>query len=189
MKDAVDKALIALQNGDTNELATIYDLTNKGVFTFILPIVKDYALAEDVLEQTYISVYEKINLYQSKSSGRNWILTIARNIAINEFNKNKRQIAFDYDEEKVVPEGLYSLDQSLDTPLIKLANEILDEIEFKIVIMYAIGEFKHREIADILHLPLGTVTWKYKNALSKLKEEYQRREANEKKRYQELHQN
>ena len=55
--------------------------------------------------------------------------------------------------------------------------------------MYAIGEFKHREIADILHLPLGTVTWKYKNALSKLKEEYQRREANEKKRYQELHQN
>lgn len=182
MKTTLEKALLKLQGGDTNALADIYDATNRGVFTFILPIVKDYALAEDVMEQTYIAVYEKIHLYKPKSNGRNWILTIAKNLAINEFNKNKKIVAYDYDEEKVIPEGLYSLDESLDTPTIKLANEILSEEEFKILIMYTIGEYKHREIADLLHLPLGTVTWKYKTALEKLRDEINKRQANEAKR-------
>ena len=64
MKQPLEKALLKLQEGDTNALATIYDLTSKGVFTFILPIVKDYAVAEDIMEQTYITIYEKINLYK-----------------------------------------------------------------------------------------------------------------------------
>ncbi len=185
MKISVEKALLKLQDGDTNALADIYDATSRGVFTFILPIVKDYALAEDVMEQTYIAIYEKINLYKPKSNGRNWILTIAKNLAINEFNKNKKYVDYDYNEEKVIPEGLYSLDDSLDTPTIKLANEILSEEEFNILIMYTIGEYKHREIAELLHLPLGTVTWKYKNALQKLRDELNKRETNEAKRLRE----
>ncbi len=68
MKTTLEKALLKLQGGDTNALADIYDVTNRGVFTFILPIVKDYALAEDVMEQTYIAVYEKIHLYKPKSN-------------------------------------------------------------------------------------------------------------------------
>lgn len=182
MKQPLEKALLKLQEGDTNALATIYDLTNKGVFTFILPIVKDYAVAEDVMEQTYITVYEKISLYKEKTNGRNWILTIAKNLAINEFNKSKKIVDYDYNEEGLMPEGLYNLDENLETPTIKLANEILDETEFKILIMYAVGEYKHREIADMLHLPLGTVTWKYKHALEKIRNELQRREENEAKR-------
>lgn len=182
MKQPLEKALLKLQEGDTNALATIYDLTNKGVFTFILPIVKDYAIAEDVMEQTYITVYEKIGLYKEKTNGRNWILTIAKNLAINEFNKSKKIVDYDYNEEGLMPEGLYNLDENLETPTIKLANEILDETEFKILIMYAVGDYKHREIAEMLHLPLGTVTWKYKHALEKIRTELQRREENEAKR-------
>ncbi len=182
MKQPLEKALLKLQEGDTNALASIYDLTSKGVFTFILPIVKDYAVAEDIMEQTYITIYEKINLYKENTNGRNWILTIAKNLAINEFNKSKKIIDYDYNEESLMPEGLYNLDESLDTPTIKLANEILDETEFKILIMYVIGEYKHREIADILHLPLGTVTWKYKHALEKIRTELTKREENEAKR-------
>ena len=45
----------------------------------------------------------------------------------------------------------------------------LKEEDYKILYLYIIGEYKHREIAEILNLPLGTVTWKYKNSLKKLK--------------------
>jgi DNA-directed RNA polymerase specialized sigma24 family protein len=66
-----------------------------------------------------------------------------------------------------------------------LANKVLAEDEFNIVMMYAIGEYKHKEIAEFLHMPLGTVTWKYANALKKMKkaleeqqnEEYEREKA------------
>lgn len=50
-----------------------------------------------------------------------------------------------------------------------LAKKILKEEDYKILYLYIIGEYKHREIAEILNLPLGTVTWKYKNSLKKLK--------------------
>lgn len=178
MKEKLDSAMVNLQNGDTNSLATIYELTYRGVFTFVLPIVKDYSIAEDVLEQTYILVYENASNYIKGTNVRNWILTIAKNIALNEVKKNKKISSFDYDADQLTPDGLYSLDDSLDTPIIKIANEILDEDEFKIVTMYTIGDYKHREIAEIMHLPLGTVTWKYKNALEKLKNEIEKRDKN-----------
>lgn len=189
MKDKLEKAMVDLQEGDSNALATIYDLTSRGVFTFILPILKDYATAEDIMQQTYVSVYEKISSYKKGTNARNWILTIAKNLAINEFNNKKKVVDFDYDEEQVIPDGLYSLDESLDTPTIKLANEILTDEEFKIVIMYVVGEYKHREIAEQLNLPLGTVTWKYKNALEKLRKEYERRLESEQKKLREQAQN
>lgn len=182
MKEKLEKALIALKNGDTNSLATIYNLTSKGVFTFVLPIVKDYATAEDVMQQTYIAVYEKASYYQEGTNVRNWILTIAKNLAINEFNKRKKIVGFDYDEDQVVPDGLYSIDQSVDTPTIRLASEILTESEFKILIMFTVGEYKHREIAELLDLPIGTVTWKYKVALEKLRKELEKRESDAQKK-------
>ena len=50
-----------------------------------------------------------------------------------------------------------------------MANNVLAEDEFNIVMMYAIGGYKHKEIAEFLHMPLGTVTWKYATALKKLR--------------------
>lgn len=187
MKEKLEKAMLELQNGDTNSLAVIYDLTSKGVFTFILPILHDYASAEDIMQQTYISLYENIQNYKVGSNARNWILTIARNLAINEYNHNKKVVGFDYDEEQVMPDGLYTLDKSLDTPAIQLANEILTPEEFKIVIMYTVGEYKHREIAELLNLPLGTVTWKYKTALEKMRTEIENRKKHEAQKLAEYH--
>lgn len=96
-------------------------------------------------------------------------------------------MGFDYDEEQVMPDGLYTLDKSLDTPAIQLANEILTPEEFKIVIMYTVGEYKHREIAELLNLPLGTVTWKYKTALEKMRTEIENRKKHEAQKLAEYH--
>ena len=186
MREKLEKNIIDLQNGNVNSLGIIYDLTSKGVFTFVLPIVKDYSLAEDVMQQTYIKIYENISTYKKGTNARNWILTIAKNIAINEFNKNKKVVNCSFNDDDYVPDGMCSLDESKDTPIIKLANEILSPEDFRIVIMHIVGEYKHREIAEILNIPLGTVTWKYNNALDKLRKEIEKREKDEEKRLGEL---
>ena len=91
MTNKLEKAMLDLKAGDVDALGTIYDLTSRGVFTFVLPIIKNYAAAEDIMQQTYIQVFEKIGNYDDHTSARNWILTIAKNLAINEFNKNKKE--------------------------------------------------------------------------------------------------
>jgi RNA polymerase sigma-70 factor (ECF subfamily) len=50
--------------------------------------------------------------------------------------------------------------------------ETLKPDEREIVILHVVGDLKHREIAAIVGKPLGTVTWIYNQAISKLKKEY-----------------
>ncbi len=166
-EEKLEKAMVALQKGDGNALADIYSLTNKGVFTFVLPILHDYQLAEDVMQDTYVSCYENISSYRPGTNPRNWLLTIAKNSALSKLRKRNREVSFDFDQEPSQG-GVYYLGD-IDSPTIKLANSVLAEDEFNIVMMYAIGGYKHKEIAEFLHMPIGTVTWKYATALKKLR--------------------
>ncbi|MCR4562604.1 MAG: RNA polymerase sigma factor [Bacilli bacterium] len=165
--EKLEQAMCALKAGDGNALGEIYNLTSKKVFTFVLPLLRDYQLAEDVMQDTYVTCYKSINTYKEGTNPKNWLLTIAKNSAISELKKRNREISYDFSDDRH-PDGVYYLGD-IESPTITLANKVLSEEEFNIVMMYAIGDYKHREIADILHLPLGTVTWKYANALKKLK--------------------
>lgn len=179
MANELERAIIALRNGDVRQLDVIYKITSKGVFTFVLPIVKVYEVAEDVMQATYVRAYENINAYNPGTNPRNWLLTIAKNLAFAEVKKRNREPSYDFNEENVSTEGVYDLNPNLDTPTIDLANKVLSESEMSIVMLYAIGEYKHREIAEMLDLPLGTVTSKYNAALKKLRIAYNKQ--NEKK--------
>ena len=91
-----------------------------------------------------------------------------QNLALDELRKRKHEESVDFDDERQTI-GSYSLPEDLDTPTIRLANEILPPDEMEIVLLFAIGDYKHREIAQILDMPIGTVTWKYQNALTRLR--------------------
>lgn len=164
----LEKAMISLQKGNGSALADIYEETSKGVFTFVLPLLHDYQLAEDVMQETYVTCFKSISSYTPGTNARNWLLTIAKNMAFSELKHRKREISYDFDDEANHPDGVYFL-KDIESPTIALANKVLSEEEFNIVMMYAVGGYKHHEIAEFLHLPLGTVTWKYSNALKKIK--------------------
>lgn len=169
----LEKAMVALQKGDGNALAEVYELTSRGVFTFVLPILRDYQLAEDVMQDTYVTCYKRIADYKPGTNPQNWLLTIAKNEAFSILKKRNREPSYDMLETEPAGEsGLYYLGD-IDSPTIKLANKVLAEDEFNILMMYAVGGFKHREIAEMLKLPLRTVTWKYSNALKKMKKALQ----------------
>lgn len=168
MSNRLEDSLLKLKKGDLEGLREIYEQTSRGVFTFILPIIRDYQLAEDIMQETYVKVHDKVNDYQEGTNVRNWILTIAKNLAFDELRRRKHETETDFDDEREEL-GSYYLSDQIDAPTIKLANEILPEDEMQIVLLFAIGGYKHREIAEMLKLPLGTVTWKYHDALLKLR--------------------
>lgn len=168
-EERLEKAMAALQKGNGNALGDIYSLTSKGVFTFVLPILHDYQLSEDVMQETYVACYHSIKSYQLGTSARNWLLTIAKNCALSQLKKRNHEVSYDFSlDNESHPDGVYYLGD-VDSPTITLANKVLSENEFNIVMMYVVGGYKHREIAEFLHMPLGTVTWKYAGALKKLK--------------------
>ena len=111
------------------------------------------------------TVYLKIKLYIDKytpdTNGRAWILQIAKNLALNELYARKKTINIDdtdIEDKSPMPDGISETMQ-----------KVLDEEERRIVIMHVLWGFKHREIAEMINCPTGTVTSKYKRSIAKLK--------------------
>lgn len=117
------------------------------------------------MQDTYLKFLNNIHKYKDKTNVIAFIVTIARNLAINEYNKNKKEVHYDlslYEEEIV--------SKTEETPLLDLVYETLSGIELEVFILHVIDDLKHREIAKIMKKPLGTITWIYNKALKKMKE-------------------
>jgi RNA polymerase sigma-70 factor (ECF subfamily) len=169
MNKEVDIALRQLQSGHHEGLAVLYDLTRRAVFAFVLPFIKDVHLAEDIMQETYVKAYQAIDSYRPGTNGLNWLFTIAKNMTMTILEKRNREASVDYDDQRQAT-GATVDHYQFDSPTLTLAKKILDEDEQQILFLYVIGEYKHREIAALLGLPLGTVTWKYQIAIKKMKD-------------------
>ena len=159
------KAIEKFKNGDTSAFNHIYEQTNRLIYYTIYPIVKDHALAEDIMQNVFIKIYENIDSYTERNSPKAWIVTIARNLAINEYNHKKREVIVDID----TIDYLDNTEETKETPLIDLAEEHLEEDEFIIVMLCICEGYKRREVAEITGLSTSGVAWKLHNALEKLK--------------------
>ena len=162
----LDIYLERIKDGDKLSLENLYNLTKDSVYAYSLSILKNKHLAEEVLQDTYINIYENANLYNSRNKPLAWILTITRNNCLKKINKEKKHIDID-----LFRETLSNTKDNIDDKLFLsyLFEHISDE-DREIVLLHAIAGFKHREIAKFLNLPIGTVLSRYKRCLNKLKD-------------------
>ncbi|HOH58801.1 MAG TPA: sigma-70 family RNA polymerase sigma factor [Bacilli bacterium] len=158
------RSMEKLQQGNDEAFEYIYDSTHRLVYYQIYSILKSHQEAENIMQDVYIKVYRNIDKYKNDNP-RAWIVTIARNEAINQYHKNKKEVFMDEEELDAFSE------EDEKTPLINLAVKILDEEEF-LLVAYSVLEGKsRREVAKILDLSPSGVTYKLNLALEKLKKE------------------
>ncbi|MBN2663476.1 MAG: sigma-70 family RNA polymerase sigma factor [Bacteroidales bacterium] len=129
--------------------------------------IRDWDNAEDILQETFVTIYRKIHQYAGKGSFEGWIKRIAVNNCLRFINeKQKRyfddidsfQIAENKDIEQVDIDDAKSLVSNTDFS----QKEILDVVSelpdgFRIVFsMYVLEEYKHKEIAELLEISEST---------------------------------
>lgn len=157
----------SLQTGDMFAFDPIYHETSKLVYYTILAILKDSNISEDIMQETYLKMLEKIHSFKKSVSVKSWITTIARNLAINEYNKRKKVLQVDViDNESIFG----TIDSNSEKELI--VRDILvtlNDTERDIVIYHIVSDLTFKEISKILNIPQGTVSWKYSEAIKKLK--------------------
>lgn len=166
----LNKLVSELQNGDMTAFDMIYHETKSVVYYTILSILKDKSRSEDIMQDTYLKSLEKIHSFKPRYGFKSWIVTIARNLAINEYNKRKRELSYDPN----VDEYIFGQQESTSEKelIVKEILDYLDESEREVVVMHVLGDMKHREIADVLKKPIGTITWIYNKAIKKAKEKF-----------------
>lgn len=169
-KPEIDNLLLQLQQGDEVAFEKIYTETERALFSYILSLCRNYHTAEDLLQTTYIRLRTTISNYKVGANGYAWLYTIAKNATLNEMKRQKRESLTDV-EEHVSKFGSYEMQE--ESSLTSLMNRILNDNEREIVTLHISG-FRHREIAEIMEKPMGTILWTYNNALAKLKRALQR---------------
>ena len=162
----LDALMIKFAEGDNSAFEEIYRTTQKTVYYAALSIVKERSLAEDVMQSCYLSVIRSKNSYQAGTNAKAWIVRIARNEAIDLCRRRKREQSVD-EEENLPAFGTTETDDY--GLLIDLARKLLPEDEFLILMLITAEGYKRREIGKMLEMPTATVTWKYQNALKKLR--------------------
>ena len=165
-KRELNKLMILVQNGDENAFAILFENLKKGVFSFLYTYVQNYHTAEDLVQDTFIKVKLKANLYQKGTNVSAWILQIAKNTALDYLKKENKNKTVEIDE-KIIGQDI-GIDNKLD--LHNILNSSLKEEERQIVLLHLVYGYKNKEIAKILDVPIGTILWKYNTAIKKLKE-------------------
>ena len=157
-----------IANGDKTALKNLYDDMNKDIYTFLLIFCKDKYTAEDALQETFISIYENAGSYRTFNNPKAWIFTIAKNKAISIIRKNSRAISID-----VIENDITNIADTENIILDKIHADallsVLSDDNKKIVILHVVYGLKHREIAELMNMPTGTVKWRYKQSIDKMK--------------------
>lgn len=164
------QAVHSLMSGNADSYYTMYDLSIKYIYKIIYDIVKDYHTTEDLVQETYIIIYNKINTLQDARKFYSWAGRIATNLAYRYMQNNKRELLaldsedgaaefiFDVatqDNEEFIPENIL-----MDKERQRLLSEIIDglSVEQKLAVQYFYyEEMSVSEIAEAMGCTTGTV--------------------------------
>lgn len=156
-----------LKNKNETAFEAIYHETKHAVYAMVLPIVKDRSLAEDVMQETYTKMVEKIYSYDTKRSFMTWLLSIAKYAALDTI-RNRRDLLMDHTEnDDLFISKTSSVEKQLES---EYFLSLLSNKERRIVLLKIVGDLKHKEIAELLDIPPGTVRYMYTEALKKMRQ-------------------
>ena len=164
LKDCV----IELKKGNMEVFDSFYEATKHQVFYNIVAITKSYDLAEDLLQDTFVSFLKNINRVDENSSILGFLMVMSKNITLDYFKKANRTREIDEINDDLSSYDKSYIDQDL---LLKRIEKILKEKEFQIFTMHVLSELSFDEISKVLNKPLGTVLWSYNNSIKKLRKE------------------
>ena len=156
-----------MRSGDRSALHEVYESYIGYIYTIVLQTVSNREDAEDVTSEFFMKLWRLADTYREGNGHRAWMAAIARNMAVDLLRKTKREVL-----TEVVTED--ASDVSVDKEVIadmslRQALDSLKPGEREVVHLKIMGEMTFQEIADILKIPLGTVTWRYQNAIQKLR--------------------
>ncbi len=152
--------------GDMNAFEQLYNELSKGVYALALSIVKNKSAAEDIMQDTFVRVYNAASGFNSSGAGVAWIMRIARNLSITAVSARISEPEEKIDEEKSY---IGTEASAVDRLMLENALQALNDNERRIITLHAVTGLKLNEIANILDEPLGTIKWRHSEAMKKLR--------------------
>ena len=148
----------------------------RGLLRLSMRFMKDMDVAQDVVQDAFIKAYEKLNLFEGRSSFKSWIYQIAVNTARNKLRENRYEFSN-------IDDVHLSVSATAESGLVHRAvSEIIqsevDRLPFKqktALVLRVYEDMSFAEIAEVMECPYDTAKANYRHALLKLKETFELR--------------
>ncbi|GGD62225.1 RNA polymerase sigma factor [Croceicoccus mobilis] len=171
-------AIEQVARGNSAALKQVYDMTSAKLFGVILRIMHDRELAEDVLQDVYLKVWNRAGRFDAnRASPISWLCVIARNAAIDGVRRQQRS---DYlsghaeaDVLEEIEDDAVPADELLcnaeDNERMRRCMEALQDDHRKSIRMAFFDGLSHSELAERIGVPLGTMKSWIRRGLASLK--------------------
>ena len=165
-----------VRNGQRASFSELVKRHQKGLLRLSMRFVKDLDIAQDVVQESFIKTYEKLNSFEGRSSFKSWLYQITVNTARNKLREDR----YDFSDIEDVQLGV---DPQAETSLVhravgEILNAEVEKLPFKqktALVLRVYEDMSFSEIAEVMECPYDTAKANYRHALLKLKEVFEDR--------------
>ncbi len=170
----LEQLLARIERRDRDAFKQLYDVTSKPIFTTILAMVRSREIAEEVTQDTFVTIWQRAGQFDpSRGRPLAWLMTIARNRAIDRLRRErtKLQEAVSVDEcQELEDEAFAGRKFSIEALAMRQAlAELKPDYRQAILLAYFRG-CSHGEIAAAMGVPLGTAKSYVRRGLARLQD-------------------
>ena len=161
-RDALDRAdLVAVMSGDRLALGRLYDRHRDPMFGFILRTTGwDRGLAEEVLQDTLLAVWQHADSFGGHSQVRTWMYSIARRKALSTLRKRRPDPVDPEAARPLLDDGPSPDDEALsrlDTHVLSRLIDQLPEPMQSVLVLAFVDDLPYHQISEIMDVPTGTI--------------------------------
>ena len=179
--DKLDDATLILRiaKAETGALEELYDRYNRLVFSVALAILSDPSAAEEVTLDVFVRVWKGASTYQTeRAKVSTWLAAITRHHAIDVLRGQRSKLDqkslylndLPWQKESDLPNPQEDTENKMQRARIRQAIEELPADQREALMLAYFKGYSHRQIADLLEEPLGTIKTRIRLAMQKLKQ-------------------
>ncbi|SDM78800.1 RNA polymerase sigma-70 factor, ECF subfamily [Cryobacterium flavum] len=172
-----EELLGRVARGDQSAFGELYDQIAPRVLGLVKRLLVDHAQSEEVTQEIFLEIWQSASRYEPTRGGAStWILTMAHRRAVDRIRSS--QAGRDRDTKIGIRDLAVAYDHVAETVEVRLEHERVEramtrltQLQRQAVSLAYYGGFSHSEVADMLHIPLGTVKTRLRDGLIRLRDE------------------
>ncbi len=161
-----------IREGEKEGLKQIYQAYAGLIYAVVYDMTRHEEDAKDITSECFIRLWEQADTYRFGGKHKAWLVTIARNMAIDHLRKQRRELPMEELPEAEQESGDFA-EEVVGSMSMQEAMKCLKPTEQEVLDLKILGDFTFREISKILRKPMGTVSWLYRSGIEKLRKYHQ----------------
>jgi RNA polymerase sigma-70 factor, ECF subfamily len=174
--DSLERLLDQVALGDEEAFAELYRRVAAAVFGLVSKVVRNPAQAEEVTQEVFVELWRTASRFDpARGTARSWIMTCAHRRAVDRVRSAERaarrdDLAGRRDQGRPYDEVVEQVETSLEREHVRRSLAALTDLQREAVVLAYYGGYTHREIAELLGVPSGTVKTRLRDGLIRLRD-------------------